>query len=81
MGEVFAIYPSMMFLFFGASWLAAFFLWRGGWRLAVALGWFAAAVGMAAGPGVAGFIAIAGLGMLLLMALPGWIMMRTAGND
>lgn len=81
LGEVFIIYPSMMFLFFGASWLAAFMLWRNAWRLAVALGWFAAAVGLAAGPGDASFIAIAGLAMLLLMALPGWVMMRTAKGD
>jgi hypothetical protein len=80
-GEVFVVYPSMMFLCFGAMWLAAYVVVRRVLRLGVALGWFAAAIAMAAAPGPLAFVAIAGLSMLLLMALPGAIMMRTAAKD
>ncbi len=79
--QIFILYPSMAFIVFGAASLVRFFLWRRLPVLGVALGWFAAAFIMAAAPGVATFIAIAGLAMLLLMALPGWAMLRAAQRE
>jgi hypothetical protein len=80
-GEVFLVYPSMMFIGFGAVWFAAYIIWRRAWRLAMALGWFAGAVAMVLSPSAPYFIAIAGLAMLLLMALPGAIMIHEARKE
>jgi hypothetical protein len=78
MAEIFVLYPSMVFIFFGATFLVGFFLLRRLPTLAIALGWFLAAAVMAAAPGVSTFIAIAGFAMLFLMALPGFLMLRSA---
>jgi hypothetical protein len=78
MPEIFALYPSMVFIFFGATSLVGFFLVRRPAPLAIALGWFLAAAAMAAAPGIPTFIAIAGLAMLFLMALPGALILRAA---
>lgn len=78
MAEIFILYPAMVFIFFGASSLVGFFLTRRLAALGIALGWFTAAAVMAAAPSIPTFIAIAGLAMLLLMALPGYLMLRNA---
>jgi uncharacterized membrane protein YjgN (DUF898 family) len=75
------IYPCCVFVLQGAAWLFAFMMRRRSWLLLVALGWFACAVAMALTVTMLGyFIAAAGLGLWLCMALPGWIMLRRAGG-
>lgn len=78
---IFRVYPSMMFAGFGALWFAAFMIWRRLWLLGVALGWFAAAVAYVAVDDVPATIALAGLSMLLLLALPGAMLMREGRKE
>jgi hypothetical protein len=51
------------------------------WRLAVALGWFATAVALSLLLGTADYILVAGLGLILFMALPGWAMVAAARRE
>jgi acyl dehydratase len=54
---------------------------RQAWVLLVAAGWFACAIAMALSVASIGYyIAFAGFGLWVCMALPGWIMMRHAGR-
>jgi hypothetical protein len=71
------IYPCAVFILQGAAWLVASVLRRRPWMLAVAGGWMAAGVVMAFCVGSFGaYILVAGLGIWVCMALPGWTIMR-----
>jgi hypothetical protein len=72
------IYPIVVFALQGAAWLTAFGLWRRLWHLLVALGWFASAIGMAFLFGTADFVLLAGMALIVLMAVPGAALMRLA---
>ena len=73
------IYPCCVFILQGAAWLVALSLRRKNWYGLVGLGWIASGLGMAAAITSAGwYIAFAGVGVFLCMALPGWAMMRGA---
>jgi len=73
------IYPCAAFVLQGAAWLVANVMTRRGWMMAVALVWFACAVGMALTIwSTLWFVAFVGLGLGLGMAAPGVVMMRAA---
>ncbi|MFM9864400.1 MAG: hypothetical protein ACKVRO_12410 [Micropepsaceae bacterium] len=76
--EIWELYPCFVFAMQGAGWLVAFMLRKQLWLLAVALGWFAATVVLGWAIGTTTYILIAALSLLLLMALPGFVMMRLA---
>ena len=76
--SIWEMYACVVFAFQGAAWLATFALRKRAWHLAVALGWFATAVGLSLLLGTVDYILVAGLALILLMALPGLIMLSTA---
>jgi hypothetical protein len=76
--EIWELYPCFVFAMQGAAWLVAFMLRKKVWLLLVALGWFGATVLLGATIGSTTYILIAALSLLLLMALPGFVMMRLA---
>ncbi len=77
-GEIWELYPCVVFALQGAAWLVAFMLRRRTWLLAVALGWFASAILLGFLIGTTTFVLVAALALLGLMALPGLVMMRLA---
>ncbi|HEY3812251.1 MAG TPA: hypothetical protein VGL66_03425 [Caulobacteraceae bacterium] len=78
---IWELYACVVFAFQGAAWLASFALSKRMWRLAVALGWFATAVALSLLLGTADYILVAGLGLILFMALPGWAMVAAARRE
>lgn len=74
-------YAPILFIFQGGAWTVAFRLSRKLWLGAVATGWFIAAIGMAATNSTNVYVLIASLALFLLLALPGWIMMRTDSKE
>jgi hypothetical protein len=75
------IYPAVVFVLQGAAWVVAFMLRRRAWLLAVGLGWFAEGIAMAMTLGSEAYLWILGLGLLGLMAIPGWVLMRLARRE
>lgn len=76
--EIWELYPCFVFAMQGAGWLVAFMLRKQLWLLAVALGWFVATVVLGWTIGSTTYVLIAALSLILLMALPGFVMMRLA---
>lgn len=76
--EIWELYPCFVFAMQGAAWLIAYMLRRQWWLLAVAVGWFASTVLLGLSIGTPTYVLIAALSLLLLMALPGFVMMRLA---
>ena len=76
--DIFELYPCVVFVLQGAAWLVAYMLRKRLWLLAVALGWFVAAILLSYFIGTTTFILIAALSLFGLMALPGFVMMRLA---
>jgi hypothetical protein len=76
--EIWELYPCFVFAMQGAGWQLAFVLRRQAWLLMVALGWFAATLLMGWTIGSTTYILVAALSLLLLMALPGYYLMRLA---
>lgn len=76
--EIWELYPCFVFAMQGAAWHIAFMLRRRFWLLAVALGWFASAILLSVCIGSTTYILVAALSLFLLMALPGFVMMRLA---
>ena len=71
------IFPCAVFVLQAAAWLFAWTLRRRAWLGLVAAGWLVAGMSMAASiHSVPAYLLSAGLGLLLCMALPGWIMVR-----
>ena len=78
---VWLIYPCTVMVLQGTAWLVIYALRRRAWFGVVALGWFATAAAMAVGVAYQNFplfIGAAGVGFLVFMLAPGWIMMRNA---
>ena len=76
---VWLIYPCTVFVLQGLAWLFAFMMRRHKWHLFVAAGWFFSAVAMALSvTSIPYFILFAGIGLWFCMALPGWVMLRSA---
>lgn len=79
---VWLFHPLMVAVLQGAAWYIAFAIRRRGWLALVSAGWFATAfLGALALERVDLFILLIGAALLLLMALPGWILMRGAANS
>ncbi len=75
---VWELYACVVFALQGAGWLVAFTLRRQVWLLGVALGWFTSAIVTGYLIGTGEFVLACALSLLLLMALPGWVMMQLA---
>jgi hypothetical protein len=76
---IWRIYPCAVFVLQGAAWLVAYSLGRRRWHGAIGLGWFAAALVMAWFiQSTTGFLLVTGAGLILLMVIPGWAMIRRA---
>jgi hypothetical protein len=75
---IWEFYPAVVFALHGASWLLAYMVDRRAWRLWAGLGALVWAIVLGALIGTATFILAVAVGLLLFMALPGWIMMRLA---
>ncbi len=76
---IWELYPAVVFALQGGAWLVAYSLRRRIWRLAVALGWFATAIGLGLTLASSAYLLVAGLGLLAWMAVPGAVMLRLAG--
>ncbi|MEE2566094.1 hypothetical protein [Hyphobacterium marinum] len=74
-------YTPILFIFQGGAWTIAYRLSRKLWLGSVAAGWFVAAIGLAVTNSTATYVLIASLAMFLLLALPGWKMMKTAADE
>ena len=73
------IYPCTVFILQGAAWFVAYAIRRKGWFALVAGAWFVFAIAMAFNVTAIGYyILYAGVGIWACMALPGWVMMRSA---
>ena len=70
-------YGAAIFAVQGTVWFIAFRIRQKLWLGAVAAGWFITAVLLALTAGTPEFVLVASLGLFALMALPGWIMMRS----
>jgi hypothetical protein len=75
-------HPLMVAVLQGAAWYIAFAIRRRSWHAWVSAGWFATAIlGAVALERIDLFILLIGAALLLLMALPGWILMRSAADS
>ena len=74
---IWLIYPCVVMVLQGMAWQVAYMMRRKVWLLAVAMGWFATGLAMAALiDNMPGFAAAAGVGMFAFMLLPGLFMLR-----
>jgi hypothetical protein len=75
------IFPCAVYVLQGAAWLVVWTLRRKLWLALVAVGWFVAAIAMAANIlQIGAYLTAAALGIWLCMALPGWIMLRAPAS-
>jgi hypothetical protein len=75
------VYVAVLFAFQGACWFVVYRLRKRLWMLILALAWLASGIGMGAALGAGklhAFIGIATFDLWVLMALPGYVMLRTA---
>ncbi|HYG28220.1 MAG TPA: hypothetical protein VD906_15120, partial [Caulobacteraceae bacterium] len=80
--DVWLIYPCVVMVLQGIAWGVAWAVRRRTWLACVAGGWFVVGIAMAlAIPDKAAFVIITGLGLLLFMLVPGWVMMRQPKAD
>jgi len=71
------IYPCCVFVLQGAAWLIAYNLRRQAWMGLIGAGWMATAAIMAIFiETLPVFVVAAGVGLMLFMALPGWLIAR-----
>tara|TARA_R110002072_G_scaffold65641_2_gene161980 strand:- start:833 stop:1474 length:642 start_codon:yes stop_codon:yes gene_type:complete len=70
-------YGAAIFAVQGMVWFIAFRIRQRLWLGAVSAGWFITAGLLALTAGTSEFVLVASAGMFALMALPGWIMMRS----
>ncbi|HMI20335.1 MAG TPA: hypothetical protein VK533_12385 [Sphingomonas sp.] len=73
---IWLLYPIVVFALQGAAWLIAAQIQKRNWMCAVALGWMASAIALGLTIDGPFYVAICGVSLLGLMALPGAIMMR-----
>jgi hypothetical protein len=80
--RVFAVFPSVIFALYGAGWLVSAAMTRIGWMALVAYSSFGVALGIAA---LSDRVVIASTleaaSLFLLVALPGYLLMRQAPSD
>lgn len=77
---IWLLYPCAVFALQGAAWLVAWRLRRKTWLGVVALGWLLSAVALSAAIGSPMYPMVAGMALVLFMAVPGAVMMRPATN-
>lgn len=77
--SIWLLYPAVVFALQGAVWYVAHILKRRPWMLWTAIGWLVASValGLLIAHPVA-YLAVCGASLIMLMAWPGWIMVRDA---
>ena len=78
---IWLLYPCTVCALQGAAWLVAGTIARRFWQVAVALGWFGVAIGMALTIGTPTSLLLICGGLIFLMALPGLVLLRAAGKD
>ena len=80
--QTWLIYPCVVMVLQGLAWLVAYMMRRRAWFAAVALGWFATGVAMAASiDNMAGYVISAGVGMFACMLIPGLFMLRQSARS
>ena len=77
---IWLLYPCAVFALQGAAWMVAWMLRRRAWLGVVALGWLVSAVVLAWTIDTPLYPMIAGVALVLFMAVPGAVMMRPAQN-
>ena len=77
---IWLIYPCAVFALQGAAWMVAWMLRRRAWLGVVALGWLVSAVALSWTIVTPLYPMVAGVALVLFMAVPGAIMMRPAQN-
>jgi len=77
---IWLLYPCAVFALQGAAWMVAWMLRRRAWLGVVALGWLVSAVVLAWTIDTPLYPMIAGVALVVFMAVPGAIMMRPAHN-
>jgi hypothetical protein len=75
---IWLFHPMMVCVVQGTVWYIAFAIRRQGWTGLVSAGWFASAVLLALLIKSHLFVLAMGVALLLLMALPGWVLRRNA---
>jgi hypothetical protein len=75
---VWELYPAVVFAMQGAAWILVFLVRRRAWHLWVGLGWLVSATVLGLLIGTTAYVLAVAVSLLLLMALPGWVMMRLA---
>jgi len=74
------LYPCSVFALQGGAWMIAWLLRRRAWLGVVAFGWLLSSVVLSVTIGTRLYPIVAGLSLVLLMAVPGALMMRPATN-
>ena len=77
---IWLLYPCAVFALQGAAWMVAWRLRRRLWLGVVALGWLLSAVALSSTIGSPLYPMVAGVALVLFMAVPGAVMMRPATN-
>ncbi|GAA4500764.1 hypothetical protein [Gluconacetobacter tumulicola] len=77
---VWVMFPSLVLALYGAGWSATAFISGQAWLRAVAAGAFAGALAVAAAIDSPAIFLLYGLLILLLVALPGWVLLRREGR-
>ncbi|HTK97191.1 MAG TPA: hypothetical protein VL379_04120 [Pseudomonadales bacterium] len=77
---IWLLYPCAVFALQGAAWMVAWRLRRRIWLGVVALGWMVSSVALSSAIGSPLYPMVAGVALVLFMAVPGAVMMRPAKN-
>lgn len=77
---VWAMFPSLILAVYGAGWSATAFIAGQSWLRVVAAGAFAGALAVAAIIDSSAILLVYGLLILLLVAAPGWVLLRREGR-
>ena len=75
---IWLLYPCAVFALQGAAWMVAWRLRRRAWLGVVAFGWMLSAVALSSTIGSPLYPLVAGIALVLFMAVPGAVMMRPA---
>jgi hypothetical protein len=75
---IWELYPAVNFAMQGAAWILVFVVRRRAWHLWVGLGWLVSSMALGLLIDTRTYVLAAAISILLLMALPGWVMMRLA---
>jgi hypothetical protein len=75
---IWMLYPCTVFALQGAAWMVAWMMRRRAWLGVVAFGWLGSAIALSLAIGHELYSFVAGLALVLFMAIPGAVMMRPA---